>query len=75
MCDFIINLTYISIKINKIMMQIIIVIKLHDSQEVNTTMFMNVCMDLTNLMRFSRARNFAAARKMKNTGLQRTYFW
>ena len=43
MCDFIINLTYISIKINKIMMQIIIVIKLHDPQEVNTTMFMNVC--------------------------------
>ena len=32
-------------------------------------------MDLTNLMRFSRAQNFAVARKMKNTGLQRTYFW
>ena len=32
-------------------------------------------MDLTIPMHFSHARNFAAARKTKNTGLQRTYFW
>ena len=31
--------------------------------------------DLTIPMNFSRARNFAAARKTKKTGLQRTYFW